>query len=220
MKPGSEGLYVYALTEPGLPRFFTVLGRRLHKLPIDDVAAIVERRERPEFTTDAARQQHDIVSRLASRLSVVLPARFGSVTDESSLRALVSRHRLAILAAFEQARGCAQMTIRVFGQDAATPDAPRPVARTGTEFLERARERSNQVPLEAATVRAQMSAYVKAERIASGERNGLVTVFHLVPLERLDSYRRRASGLQSMLPRHAVTVTGPWPVFAFAPELF
>jgi hypothetical protein len=26
--------------------------------------------------------------------------------------------------------------------------------------------------------------------------------------------------LQSMLPRHAVTVTGPWPVFAFAPELF
>jgi hypothetical protein len=65
-----------------------------------------------------------------------------------------------------------------------------------------------------------MAAYVKAERIASGERSGLVTVFHLVPLEKLDSYRRRASGLQSMLPRHAVTVTGPWPVFAFVPELF
>jgi hypothetical protein len=47
-----------------------------------------------------------------------------------------------------------------------------------------------------------------------------LTVFHLVPLERLDVYRRRASGLQSMLPRHVVTVTGPWPVFAFAPELF
>jgi hypothetical protein len=220
MKPGSEGLYVYALTEPGLPRFFTVLGRRVENLPIEDVAAIVERRERPEFTTDAVRQQHDMVSRLTSRLPVVLPARFGSVTDEPSLRALVSRHRDEILAAFQQTRGCAQMTVRIFGPDAGGREESRPAARTGTEFLERARERSKHVPAEAATVRAEMSAYVKAERIASGERSGLVTVFHLVPLESLDSYRQRASGLQSMLPRHAVTVTGPWPVFAFAPELF
>ena len=220
MKPGSERLYVYALTEPGLPRFITVLGRRLHHLPFEHVAAIVERREPPELTTDAVRQQHDIVSRLTARLSVVLPARFGSVTDEPSLRAVVSRHRLAILAAFDQTRGCAQMTVRVFGPDAGIHDEPRPVARTGTEFLERARKRSKHVPLEAATVRAEMSAYVKAERIASGERSGLVTIFHLVPLEGLDSYRRRASGLQSILPSHAVTVTGPWPVFAFAPELF
>ena len=154
------------------------------------------------------------------RLSVVLPARFGSVTDESSLRAVVSRHRREILAAFEQARGCAQMTVRVFGPGAAIPEESRPAARTGTEFLERVRDRSKHVPPQAATVRAEMAAYVKAERIASGERSGLVTVFHLVPLEKLDSYRRRASGLQSMLPRHAVTVTGPWPVFAFVPELF
>ena len=220
MKPGSEGLYVYALTEPGLPRFITVLGRRLHNLPIGDVAAIIERRERPEFTTDAVRQQHEIISSLTSRLSVVLPARFGSVTDEPSLRALVSRHRLEILAAFEQTRGCAQMTVRVFGPDGGIPEPFRPVARTGTEFLERARERSKSVPPEAATVRAEMSACVKAERIASGERSGLVTVFHLVPFESLESYRRRASGLQSRLPGHAVTVTGPWPVFAFVPELF
>lgn len=220
MKPGSEELYVYALTEPGLPRFFTVLGRRLHNLPIGDVAAIVERRERPEPTTDAVRQQHDIVSRLTSRLPVVLPARFGSVTDEPSLRALVSRHRRQILAAFRQTRGCAQMTVRIFGRDAGGHEPSMPPARTGTEFLERARERSKHVPAEAATVRAEMSGFAKAERIVSGERSGLVTVFHLVPLERLDSYRRRASGLQSRLPRHAVFVTGPWPVFAFAPELF
>jgi hypothetical protein len=220
MKPGSEGFYVYALTEPGLPRAVTVLGRRLRTLPIDDVAAIVERREPPEFTTDAVRQQHDIITRLTCRLPVVLPARFGSVTDESSLRALISRHRLEILAAFEQARGCAQMTVRVFRPGQAMREEPRPAARTGTAFLERARERSKHVPPEAAAVRAAMSAYVKAERIAAGERSGLLTVFHLVPRERLDAYRQRASGLQSMLPGHAVTVTGPWPVFAFAPELF
>ena len=127
-EPGSEGLYVYALTEPGLPRCFTVLGRRLRNLPIDDVAAIIERREPPEFTTDAVRQQHDIITRLTSRLPVVLPARFGSVTDEPSLRALVSRHRLEILAAFEQARGCAQMTVRVFGPGDRIHEASRPAA--------------------------------------------------------------------------------------------
>jgi hypothetical protein len=220
MAPGSETLYVYALTEPGLPRFFTVLGRRLHNLPIDGVGVIIERREPPEFTTDAVRRQHHIITRLTSRLPVVLPARFGSVTDEPSLRALVSRRRLEIRAAFEQARGCAQMTVRVFGPDAGGDEESKPAARTGTEFLERARERARHVPAEAAAVRAEMSAYVKAERIASGERSGLVTVFHLVPVESLGSYRRRASGLQSMFPRHAVTVTGPWPVFAFVPELF
>jgi Gas vesicle synthesis protein GvpL/GvpF len=220
MKPGSEGVYVYALAEPGHPRHFTVLGRRLHKLPIGDVAAVIERRQPPDFTTDAVRHQHAIITRLTARLPVVLPARFGSLTDELSLRMLVSRHRPEILSAFEQARGCAQMTIRIFGTNEARPDETRLGDRTGTEFLERARERSKYVPPEAGIVRAEMAMYVKAERIAGGERKGLVTVFHLVPLERLDSYRRRASGLQPRLPRHVVTVTGPWPVFAFAPELF
>jgi hypothetical protein len=73
---------------------------------------------------------------------------------------------------------------------------------------------------EAGIVRAAMSEVVKAERVATGERNGLLTVFHLVPLEWLEAYRQRASGLQSLLPGHVVSVTGPWPVFAFAPELF
>ena len=220
MPPRSDGIYVYALAEPDLPRHFTVLGRRLHALVIDDVAAVIERRQPPEFTTDAIRHQHAIITRLSSRLPVVLPARFGSFTDERSLRTLVSRHRREMLAAFEQARGCAQMTIRIFDPSADAADHASTGVRTGTEFLERARARMKYVPREAGIVRAAMSDVVKAERVASGERNGLVTVFHLVPLERLETYRGRASGLQSLLPGHAVTVTGPWPVFAFAPELF
>lgn len=220
MKPASEGIYLYALAEPDLPRHFTVLGRRLRNLPIGNVAAVIEKRAPPDFTTDAVRQQHALITRLTARLPVLLPARFGSVTDEPALRTLVSRHRPEILAAFEQVRGCVQMTVRIFGTSDDVPEEPRSAARTGTEFLERARERSKYVRPEAGIVRAEMSAFLKAERVAAGERQGLLTVFHLVPLERLDMYRQRASGLQSMLPRHVVTVTGPWPVFAFAPELF
>ena len=84
------------------------------------------------------------------------------------LRALVSRHRRQILAAFRQTRGCAQMTVRIFGRDAGGHEPSMPPARTGTEFLERARERSKHVPAEAATVRAEMSGFAKAERIVSG----------------------------------------------------
>jgi len=219
MKPASEGIYLYALAEPDLPRHLTVLGRRLRNLPIGNVAAVIERRAPPDFTTEAVRQQHAIITRLTARLPVLLPARFGSVTDEPALRTLVSRHRAEILAAFEQVRGCVQMTVRIFGMCDDVADEPRSGARTGTEFLEQARQRSKHVRPEAGIVRAAMSACVKAERIAAGERQGLLTVFHLVPLERLDLYRQRASGLHSMLSRH-VTVTGPWPVFAFAPELF
>ena len=220
MKPGSEGIYVYALAEPGLPRQLKVLGRRLHALPIEDVAAVIERRQPPDFTTDAVRQQHAIITRMTSRLPVVLPARFGSFTDERSLRTLVSRHRREILAAFEQARGCVQMTVRIFGPNGEVDDDAGPGARTGTEYLERARVRSKYIPREAGMVRAAMSEFVKAERVAAGERQGLLTVFHLVPLESLESYRQQASGLQAVLPGHAITVTGPWPVFAFVPELF
>jgi hypothetical protein len=220
MKPASEATYLYALAEPDLPRHFTVLGRRLRNLTIGNVAAVIERRVPPDFTTDEVRRQHAIITRLTSRLPVLLPARFGSVTDEPALQARVSRHRPEILAAFEQVRGCVQMTVRIFGISGEMREKLRSGARTGTEFLERARERSKHVPAEARIVRTEMSGSVKAERIAAGERPGLLTVFHLVSLERLDLYRQRASGLQSLLPGHVVTVTGPWPVFAFAPELF
>ena len=69
-------------------------------------------------------------------------------------------------------------------------------------------------------VSGAMSAHVKAERVAAGERRRLVTLFHLVPHEGLEAYRRQASSLQGLLRPLTVTVTGPWPAFAFGPELF
>jgi hypothetical protein len=218
----NEGLYVYALAEAGLPRHLTVLGRRLHSLALGDVDAVIERGGPPVFTTDSVRHQHDIVARLASRHSVILPARFGSTSDEASLRSIVSSRRPEILDAFERVRGCVQMTIRLFGCRGAADDEPRPGARTGTEFLQRARARSRSAPREVEIVRREMPAHVRAERLAVGEREGVMTVFHLVPHPELDAYRRQASGLQSKLARDgiAVMVTGPWPVFAFVPELF
>ena len=222
MTPRNERLYVHALAEPGLPRRLTVLGRRLRTLPLGDVDAVIEQGGRPDFTTDAVRRQHDIVARLAAREPVILPARFGSISDEASLRSLVSRHLPDILEAFEVVRGCAQMTIRLFGCGTPAPVEPRQGAGTGTEFLQRARARSRSAPPEVEIIRRVMRAHVRAERITAGERDGIVTVFHLVPRGELGAYRQQASGLQSKLAADGVTlrVTGPWPVFAFVPELF
>ena len=232
MTARNDRLYVYALAEPGLPRQFTVLGHRLRSLPLDGVDVVIEHRPPPDFTTDAVRRQHAIVTRLASRQPAILPARFGSIADEASLRSLVSRRRKEIVAALEQVRGCAQMTVRIVtptvptvstlspGSADARSGDPASSARTGTEFLERRLERARHVPPEVEILRRELGSLVRSERVAAGEREGLVTVFHLVPHQKLDAYRRHASGLLSKLQPRTVRVTGPWPVFAFAPDLF
>jgi hypothetical protein len=93
-------------------------------------------------------------------------------------------------------------------------------ARTGTEFLKLRLERARHVPQEVEILRRELGSLVRSERVAAREREGLVTVFHLVAHQKLDAYRRRASGLLSKLQPRIVSVTGPWPVFAFAPDLF
>jgi len=222
MTRGSDSLYVYALAEPGLPRRFTILGRRLQALSADGVDVIVERGGAPELTTGAIQHQHELVSRLAARGPAILPARYGSVSDSPALQAMVSRKRGEILEALAEVRGCVQMTVRIFGAGTSPERQPgaRSSVRSGTEFMQRLRARTRDVPPEAAVVRRAMSRHVKAERVAAGERRRLLTVFHLVPHERLEAYRGQASALPGLLQPLTVTVTGPWPVFAFVPDLF
>lgn len=211
-------LYVFALSTPGLPRRLTVLGRRLEVLRFGKVEAIVSASYRPEPDTDHVKAQHEIVSRLSGRVRALLPARFGSLVTEQSLRSLVASRGPELLAALKRVRGCDQMTIRIFG----APDrAPTPVedSRSGADYLRDRRARAHREPSEAVLVRREMTAVVEAERSEPGHGALRVTIYHLVRRTRLAAYRRRASALQASLAPHTVKVTGPWPVFAFAPEL-
>jgi hypothetical protein len=219
MMPANDCLYVYALAGPGPPHRFTVLGRRLRRLSLGEISAIVERRPPPDVTTDEVRRQHEIVTRLASREPAILPARFGSSADEPSLRSLISMRRKEIVAALENVRGCAQMTVRIFGASD-PPRDDRVRARSGTEFMQRRLKRMRHVPEEVAIVRGELGSWVREERVAAGERDGLVTVFHLVAHRDLDDYRGHAARLQATLAPRTASVSGPWPAFAFAPELF
>jgi Gas vesicle synthesis protein GvpL/GvpF len=212
-------LYVYGFALPGLPSKLTVLRHRLCTIHLSGIDAIVESvAVRPQPTIDTLQTQHDIMARLSDRVSALLPARFGSLTTTSALQTLVDTHHGVIIPALAHVSGCAQMTVRVFGvpDGAATPGVS---PLTGTAFLQQRRERVQHLPAEVEVIREQMHDYVRDERVEPADRTLRVTVFHLVARASIDAYLRRASALEPMLVPHRVTVTGPAPVFAFAPEL-
>jgi hypothetical protein len=220
--------YVYGLCGPGLPARLTVLGHALRGLPIarrasstrSEIVAIVEPvAARVEPTIENLQTQHEIVTRLAARVPALIPARVGSTMSERALRERVAAHDADIRDALRRVDACAQMTIRVFGpSDLPAPAASR--AASGTAFLEQRRARAHYVPAEVDVIREQLGAHARAERVEPGERTLRVTVFHLVPRDSVEAYRQRASALQAMLAPRQVTVSGPAPAFAFAPELW
>ena len=218
MIDADRALYVYALADPGLPAAMQVLGRRLRTVTVGAVSAVVERRGQDgEPSTEALRLQHDIVARLATRAPALLPARFGSITDEATLRRLLTDRSPDILESLANVRGKWQMTIRLFGEPELPDATPTPCA-SGTDFLRRRQQRAHHVLPEVTAIRAALEGLVAAERVDRGQGTLRVTVFHLVASGRLRAYTTKAAALR--LPPHQVVVSGPWPAFAFTPELF
>jgi len=212
--------YVYALAARGLPTALRLPGHSLHVLTIAGVDVIGERRpQRPHPTAEVLREQHRIVARLADRTDAILPARFGTWVDETALRKVIRQHAGTITRALTAVRGRQQMTVRVFGApDVIAPAAGRPAS--GTAFLESRRARFHAVSPEVATIRTVLGALVADERVESGGPGLRLTVFHLVPAALVAAYREKASELVSGLAPHDVGISGPWPPFAFAPDLF
>lgn len=217
---GNDGqVYVYALAAPGLPSRLTVIWRPIHVRHVSGVDAVVESmRVTPDPTIEGLQTQFAVVAALADRVPALLPARFGSVMAESALRSVIASHHRVIHAALQHVTRCSQMTIRVFGAPDAVPSSRLP--ESGTAFLEERRARAHRMPAEVEVIRRHLRAYAKDERVDPGDRSLRVTVSHLVARAAVDEYRQRAGDLHSMLTPHQVTISGPLPVFAFAPELF
>jgi hypothetical protein len=215
----AERLYVVALAEPGLPRRILLSGRHLHALTIESITAIVEKRsERPEATPSALQEQHTIVTGLSARVPALLPLRFGSLLTSADLQSIITANKETIVSALARVRGHVQMTVRVFGE----PDARRPTddRGSGAAFLASRQRQAHYLPAEAATIRRVLGDLVAEERMQPGEGGLRVTIYHLVAQSAVDAYLERASSLQALVAPHQVAVSGPWPVFAFAPELF
>jgi len=213
-------LYVYALLGTSIAAARLPL-RKLEIVPVGGLFAAGERFLAPPALTEASlRRQHRIVVRLSRLSTAVLPVRFGAFMSDDELPQIVGARRHVLLRALQQVRGCDQMTVRIFGPPLQVLPAGTPAS--GSEYL-RARAaamRPTLTPGARALVKA-VSSLVNAQHV-SGSRGGVqLTIDHLVRRANVARYRRLLSNCAGELqPRLDIAVSGPWPAFAFAPDIW
>jgi hypothetical protein len=213
-------LYVYALLAARMPAP-RVRRHTIEILEVDRLFAAVERvTTAPALTEAALRDQHRIVLRLSSETDAILPARFGALMDQDELERVVRLRRAALRTALRQVRGRQQMTVRVFGPAPARRGAL--VAASGTDYL-LARARSSRAflpPLARAICRAVRPLAV-LERVDPGRGGVQATMHHLIQRDSIQRYLDLVDATVSARESPpAVAVSGPFPPFAFTPDLW
>jgi hypothetical protein len=212
----------------GSERGLTLRQRRIEVIEVGGVFAAVERlSEPPAISEQALRDQHQIVVRLARTAGAILPVRFGTFVDRQELERVVDARQDVLVEAFRKVRGKAQMTLRVFGPPVriATPQS----SRSGTDYLRaRAALRTPRLPKRARAIVEAVRPLVSAETIDPGHGPVRVTVNHLIDRKLAAQYVSVVEPLLRTSPAHGprstsrdpqVTVSGPWPPFAFVPDL-
>ena len=204
-------LYVYALTDTALDTW-TEGDRTFESVPVDRFFAVSERRESPPSLEEAElRRQHSIVSRIAEDVPALLPVRFGSLIDAEEMAAIVRQRQAVIHQALDRVRGMAQMTIRFPAPTTTTPDGP---PLSGRAYLERRMgEASPPIPAPVAAALGAVRRFVVDER-RKGGNDGTSAVYHLVRRTDVNDYRAELGNAPG------IAVTGPFPPFAFTPDLW
>ena len=199
------------------------IGRhRIAVVPVRGIHAAVERRRtQPRISEASLRDQHRVVVELARTCEAILPARFGAWIEPAELERLVEAREPIIRRALKLVRRREQMTVRIFGEDE-RPVRPAPAAATGAAYLQarRAATTPQLTPL-AASIRTAVAALAVEERIDAGRGRLQLALHHLVDRGRSDDYEARVADVVSRSQSaDTVVVSGPWPPFAFAPELW
>ena len=211
---------VYALISGRSPRTFTTSrGEGLRVVRRGTLAAVVSDRPGRSSSPANLRRYDRVVRELAVRFPALLPARFASSVDEHELMFILSSRRASLARALAMVRGRVQMTIRVLpAGEAKTRVTAEPVesaaALTGRSYLAGKARAARSVP-GFEPIRKAVARWVRDERV---ERRGDVSsVYHLIPRSSADAYRRavEASAVAAGL---RLTVSGPWPPYAFAAD--
>jgi hypothetical protein len=233
-------LYLYALagSEPDPANVSLgegLTGEPLAVVPCAGLLAVVgEMAARPAVTAAALARHDQTVRRLANRIPALLPARFGEwLPDARALSESLAPRSGEITRALILVEGCVQMTLRVFGEPAvppmseiseiaiAAPVEEEPAGATGgpgTRYLAARRRAANPGIPEVAALRRALRPLVRAERIERHEKGQLLASVHdLVVRAEAPGYVRIVEGAAGELAGRKVTVSGPWPPYAFAP---
>ena len=223
-----SSVYVYALV--GRPpargrsrsRRLTVGRHRLEFVPIRGLYAAVERRRtQPRLSEASLRDQHRVVVALARTCDAILPVRFGGWVTPAELERLVDAREQILQRALDQVRHREQMTVRIFTEHE-RPATSAPAATTGTAYLNarKAAATPKLTPL-ASSIRRAVAPLAVEERIDAGRGRLRLAFHHLVDRGRGGDYEARVAGVvsRSKAPDTVVT-SGPWPPFAFVPDLW
>ncbi len=179
----------------------------------------------PDPTATTLRRHDAVVRRIAATVDALLPIRFASVVpDAATATRILATRAPELLARLDRVRGHEQMTLRVFGVPAATtPDAPparkarAAAAGPGTRYLAAQRRRHDPAAApELDPIRPLLGDLVVEERVQRHRTPPLLaSVYHLVPRERRAQYRTRVSQAARQLAPLRLTISGPWPPYAF-----
>jgi hypothetical protein len=213
-------LYVYALVERS-GRSTTIKGRRIEIVPIGGVFAAVETgiasaEQRSEISEASLREQHAIVQALARRFEAILPARFGAWVNEKTLEHTLNTNRSRIRRALARVKGREQVTVRIFAERTDSPGA----WSSGESYL-RSRLHASRPQLSPAAraLRRSVRPLVRAEILEPARGNISVTIHHLLDRGGARTYRAAVRGAAAAATDEHVVISGPWPPFAFAPDL-
>ena len=214
-------LYLYAVLGGPLPAG----AGGLEDEPIEAVPAAgawlaVGRLQRaPEASAVALRAHDAAVRRLEAMSEAILPARFGqTAADVETLTRRFADSGDRLRAALSLVEGCVQMTLRLLGLTPPAAEGTDP-ARPGTGYLETRRRLAagEGFSAEVDGLRRDCAVLVRAERASWSESASRLTFYHLVERAMLASYTAVVERHRPALEQAGrVTISGPWPPYAFA----
>ena len=224
-------LYVYALVAkaPSEGLGSGMNGEALRVVTCGGLLAVVGDMSAPPAVTSTALREHDrAIRRMTAITDTVLPMRFGSMVDgELDLARRLEPAEATLEAALVRVAGREQMTVRVYerqprGEEdtriAAPPAAAADLGPGARYLLERRRTLEND-PHRAAldAVLAAPASFIRGQRIEShGSRPLIASVHHLIERGQGEAYAAVLHAGTADLIDAAVTVSGPWPPYAFA----
>jgi Gas vesicle synthesis protein GvpL/GvpF len=216
-----RGRYVYAIVggSAAPPRARGIGGRSLVRIRAGSVAAIAEPMDRPpSVEAERLQAQEQLVRRLARRHAAILPARFGShAKDEQELQSILRTRAVSFARGLTRVRGAEQMILRLFfSEPVAKLSGVQAKARPGTAYLRR-RSGADIPALQAIRTALGPLRIVRDQRLEmQGES---LTVFHLIRRGKSRVYATAVFDAVSRESGVAAIVSGPWPPYAFTPEV-
>jgi hypothetical protein len=207
-------LYVYAFVmgRASKPLGLGMARKPLRTLRVQNARIVFEETDAPPPSARTLRAHDRVVRRLGRSFEAVLPVRYGSVaSDRAALKERVRAIADPVERALLRVGGAVQFTLRVSGR-AAKPVVSRG-GGPGTRFMAERIARYRIPEIASLTERARP--YVRAlkeERTATAR--SFATAYHLVPRSEIRRYR---SAVRAAIPdlRVSVSLTGPWPPYAF-----